>query len=168
VNRESGANEGENFMSGNLYRSKTDKFLGGVCGGLGRYLGFDAAIVRLIFLLLIFGTGWGVVLYIALWILLPAEGSPEPGGGDVGDQLAVRMKGVGEDIRQATQQPNPKAGLWFGAGLILLGAFLLLQRLGETLGIAWLNTFFGWQLVLPALIIIIGVAIIIRGMRKGE
>jgi phage shock protein PspC (stress-responsive transcriptional regulator) len=155
-------------MSGRLLRSKTDRFLGGVCGGLGRYLGFDPTVIRLVFLLLIFGTGWGVVLYIALWILLPAEGSPEPGAGDVGGQLSERMKGVGEDLRQATQRPNPKAGLWFGAGLIVVGAFLFLQRLGETLGITWLNTFFGWQLILPALIILIGVAIIIRGMRKGE
>ncbi|HEY5118405.1 MAG TPA: PspC domain-containing protein, partial [Anaerolineales bacterium] len=61
-------------MSGRLYRSKTDRYLGGVCGGLGQYLGFDATIIRLVFLLLIFGTGWGVVLYIALWILVPAEG----------------------------------------------------------------------------------------------
>ncbi len=155
-------------MSGRLFRSKTDKFLGGVCGGLGRYLGFDPTIVRLIFLLLVFGTGWGVVLYIALWILVPAEGTPAPVSSDVGDQFAERMKGVGEDIREATQRPNPKAGLWFGAGLILLGAFLFLQRVGETLGIVWLNTLFGWQMVLPALIIVIGVAIIIRGMRKGE
>jgi hypothetical protein len=58
--------------------------------------------------------------------------------------------------------------LWFGAGLILLGAFLFLQRVGETLGIVWLNTLLGWQMILPALIIVIGVAIIIRGMRKGE
>jgi phage shock protein C len=155
-------------MSGRLYRSKTDRFLGGVCGGLGKYLGFDPTIVRLVFLLLIFGTGWGVILYIALWILLPAEGAPEPGSGDMGDQLAGRMKGVGEDIRQAAQRPNPRAGLWFGAALILLGAFLFVQRLGETLGIAWLNTWLGWQMVWPVIIIIVGVAIILRGIQKGE
>jgi phage shock protein C len=155
-------------MSGRLYRSKTDKLLGGVCGGLGRYLGFDPTVVRLIFLLLIFGTGWGVLLYIALWILVPAEGNIAPAGGDVGDQFAERMKGVGEDIREATQRPNPKAGLWFGAGLIVLGAFLMLQRVGEALGIVWLNTVLGWQMILPVLIIVIGVAIIVRGMRKGE
>jgi phage shock protein C len=155
-------------MNGRMYRSKTDRFLGGVCGGLGRYLGFDSTVVRLIFLLLIFGTGWGVVLYLALWILLPAEGSPAPSSTDMGDQFAQRMKGVGEDLRLATTQPNPKAGLWFGAGLVVLGAFLFLQRLGETLGLAWLNNWLGWQMILPALIILIGIAIIVRGTRKGE
>jgi len=155
-------------MSGRLYRSKTDRFLGGVCGGLGKYLGFDSTVIRIVFLILIFGTGWGFLLYIALWILLPAEGAPEPGSGDVGNQLAERMRGVGDDIRQATQRPNPKAGLWFGAGLILVGVFLFAQRLGETLGIAWLNNWLGWQMVFPVLIIVIGVAIILRGTHKGE
>jgi len=155
-------------MSGRLCRSKTDRYLGGVCGGLGKYLGFDATIIRLVFLLLIFGTGWGVVLYIALWILVPAEGVSESSTGDTGDQFAGRMRGVGEDIREAAQKPNPKAGLWFGAALILLGAFLFLQRLGEALGIVWLNTWLGWQMIWPVIIIVVGVAIIIRGMRKGE
>jgi phage shock protein C len=168
ANRESGADEGEKSMSGRLFRSKTDRYLGGVCGGLGKYLGFDATVIRLVFLLLIFGTGWGVLLYIALWILVPAEGVTEPGSGDMGDQFAGRMRGVGEDIREAAQKPNPKAGLWFGAALILLGAFLFLQRLGEALGIAWLNTWLGWQMIWPVIIIVVGVAIIIRGMRKGE
>lgn len=155
-------------MSGRLYRSKTDRFLGGVCGGLGKYLGFNSAIVRLIFLVLIFGTGWGVLLYLALWILLPAEGAPEARTGDVGDQFADRMRGVGEDIRQAAEKPNPRAGLWFGAALILVGAFLFAQRLGEALGIVWLNNWLGWQMVFPVLIIVIGVAIILRGTHKGE
>ncbi|HEY5119100.1 MAG TPA: hypothetical protein VII90_06560, partial [Anaerolineales bacterium] len=88
--------------------------------------------------------------------------------GDMGDQFAGRMRGVGEDIREAAQKPNPKAGLWFGAALILLGAFLFLQRLGEALGIAWLNTWLGWQMIWPVIIIVVGIAIIIRGMRKGE
>lgn len=54
-----------------LYRSKIDRMLGGVCGGLAEYLGLDPSIVRLIFVLVsIFGEN-GVLIYIILWIIVP-------------------------------------------------------------------------------------------------
>ena len=52
------------------YRSKSDRWLGGVCGGLGEYLGVDANLLRLLWLLLCCG-GAGVVLYIAAWLIVP-------------------------------------------------------------------------------------------------
>jgi phage shock protein PspC (stress-responsive transcriptional regulator) len=57
-----------------LYRSTTDKMLAGVCGGLAQYFGIDATIVRLIFALLVFfGVGSGIVLYIILALIMPLE-----------------------------------------------------------------------------------------------
>lgn len=57
-----------------LYRSSTDKMLTGVCGGLGQYLGIDATVIRLIFALLVFfGAGSGIVLYIILALIMPLE-----------------------------------------------------------------------------------------------
>lgn len=57
-----------------LYRSNTDKMLAGVCGGLGQYFGVDSTLVRLIFALLVFfGVGSGLVLYIILAIVMPLE-----------------------------------------------------------------------------------------------
>jgi phage shock protein PspC (stress-responsive transcriptional regulator) len=57
-----------------LYRSSTDKMLAGVCGGLGQYLGIDSTIVRLIFALLVFfGVGSGIILYIILALIMPLE-----------------------------------------------------------------------------------------------
>lgn len=57
-----------------LYRSNTDKMIAGVCGGLGHYFGIDPTLVRLIFALLVFfGVGSGVVLYIILAIVMPLE-----------------------------------------------------------------------------------------------
>ncbi len=57
-----------------LYRSKTDKMVAGVCGGLAQYFGIDPTLVRLIFALLVFfGVGSGVVLYIILAIVMPLE-----------------------------------------------------------------------------------------------
>ncbi len=57
-----------------LYRSKTDKMIAGVCGGLAQYFGVDTTLVRLIFALLVFfGVGSGLVLYIVLAIVMPLE-----------------------------------------------------------------------------------------------
>ena len=55
-----------------LYRDANDKILGGVCAGLAAYLNIDPAIVRLLFAIITFGGfGFGVLLYIVLWIVLP-------------------------------------------------------------------------------------------------
>jgi phage shock protein C len=155
-------------MSGRLYRSRTDKFLGGVCGGLGKYIGVDPTIVRIVALILLFENGIGFLLYVLLWILLPVEGAPEPGSENVGDRLAEGVRGVGDDIRLATQRPNPQAGLWFGIGLIVLGAVLFLQQMGNVLGIHWIISWVNWNTLWPLLIIAIGVAVILRGTKKGE
>lgn len=55
-----------------LYRSSTDRMLGGVCGGLGKYLEIDPLLIRLVFVLLAF-SGVSIVLYILLWLLIPNE-----------------------------------------------------------------------------------------------
>ena len=62
-------------MEKKLYRSRTDKKLAGVFGGLGAYLNVDPTILRVIFVLLaIFSAGFpGLILYIALALLLPEE-----------------------------------------------------------------------------------------------
>ncbi len=54
-----------------LYRDIDQKYIGGVCAGLEHYLGFDALWIRLIFILLAVFTGFGLVAYILLWILVP-------------------------------------------------------------------------------------------------
>ncbi|MFX5574581.1 PspC domain-containing protein, partial [Acinetobacter baumannii] len=58
---------------GRLYRDESDKMLGGVCSGLANYLRVDPTIVRLVFALITFGAGTGILLYILLWIILPSK-----------------------------------------------------------------------------------------------
>jgi len=55
-----------------LFRDKENAFVGGVSVGLGHYIGVDAIWVRLIWILLVFGLGTGVLLYLIMWILIPA------------------------------------------------------------------------------------------------
>ncbi|MBX3240713.1 MAG: PspC domain-containing protein [Chitinophagaceae bacterium] len=60
-----------------LRRSENDTVLGGVCAGIAHYLKIDPAVVRIVFALIAFGGfGFGFLLYIILWIVLPAEPLP--------------------------------------------------------------------------------------------
>ncbi|MBT3189152.1 MAG: PspC domain-containing protein, partial [Anaerolineae bacterium] len=56
-----------------LYRTEKDKMIGGVCGGLGEYFEIDPALVRLLFALIFFGYGAGLMVYVLLWIIMPSE-----------------------------------------------------------------------------------------------
>ena len=54
-----------------LYRDPDNRVLGGVCGGIGQYFKIDSLIVRIIFLVVFFGFGIGLLIYIILWIVVP-------------------------------------------------------------------------------------------------
>lgn len=63
-----------------LYRSKTRRMLGGVCGGLGDYLDVDPTIIRLVWVVFTLFT-WGIlfIAYTIAWIIIPEEGSSDEG-----------------------------------------------------------------------------------------
>jgi len=54
-----------------LYRSGKDKMLGGVCGGIGEYFNIDPTLVRLLWVVLTFTGGAGLLAYIIAWIIIP-------------------------------------------------------------------------------------------------
>lgn len=56
-----------------LTRSKSEKMIAGVCGGLAMYLGLDPTLVRLIFLLVSLAGGQGVLIYLLMWVITPQE-----------------------------------------------------------------------------------------------
>lgn len=59
---------------GRLYRDGSDKFVGGVCAGIANYMNVDPAIVRLLFAIITFGGfGMGIIIYLALWVILPVR-----------------------------------------------------------------------------------------------
>jgi len=156
-------------MHTRIYRSRTEKVVGGVCGGLGRYLSLDPTIIRLYFVLLSLGSGIGVLIYIALWIILPeepveemlpeegTEGRLEGSPGQSTQEISERVRGMGEDIRQAIRNPNPQAGKIIGIALIGAGIVFFI----DNLNISWL-----WWLDLdvlwPALLIIGGATMLLR------
>ncbi len=59
-----------------LYRSRSNRLIGGVCGGLGDFFGVDPTIVRLVFVLgALFGLGSFILLYIIMLFIVPEEGA---------------------------------------------------------------------------------------------
>ena len=74
-----------------LRRSRTDKVIGGVCGGLGRYLGVDPVLLRIAFVVLAVAGGSGILLYIVAWILIQEEAE--------GDQLVGTPPSSGDTAR---------------------------------------------------------------------
>ncbi len=119
-----------------LYRSATDKIIGGVCGGVAEYLGINPVLVRVIWIVATFATwGGGFLAYLMLALFLP-----------VGDN---RMGQVAPPALQLSQK-----GITWAAGILMgLGAFWLLANVGILPGL-W-GTF--WTIVgvvfWPALLI---------------
>ena len=60
-------------MQKRFYLSTTDKKIGGVCGGIAEYFNIDSLLVRILFVILIFGVGTGFWAYILLWLLAPKK-----------------------------------------------------------------------------------------------
>jgi phage shock protein PspC (stress-responsive transcriptional regulator) len=103
-----------------LRRSRTDKILGGVSGGLAEYSGIDALLWRVGFVALALAGGAGVVVYLLLWLLMPA-GPP-----------AYGPPGYGPPVEQRVKAPvgprSPVPGLTIAALLIVVGVLALITR----------------------------------------
>ncbi len=67
-------------MEKRLQRSRTEKMLGGVCGGLAAYFGIDPTLVRVLWVAMTLVVGIGILLYIILWLVMPLEPPAQPLG----------------------------------------------------------------------------------------
>jgi phage shock protein C len=56
-----------------LYRSRTERMIAGVCGGLANYFNMDPVWVRVIFLVLLIAAGSTLLVYLLLWLIVPLE-----------------------------------------------------------------------------------------------
>lgn len=125
-----------------LYRSNKDVMLGGVCGGIAEYFSIDPVITRLVFALLgIFG-GSGVLLYFICWIIIPERPKSE-----------ADFESDYEPRRQI-EMSNDKVKMIIGFSFIGLGVMFFINRV-----FPWFSFDFFW----PAILIIIGALILMKG-----
>ena len=91
-----------------LYRSTSQRMLGGVAAGLASYFGIDPNVVRLIFLVLAFVTGGGFALvYMLLWLLIPGTASTAT---DVNQIVNENVTDIGAQLRSFTGTKGSHGG----------------------------------------------------------
>ncbi|NLX08902.1 MAG: PspC domain-containing protein [Chloroflexi bacterium] len=128
-----------------LTRSLTDRVLGGVCGGIGAYVGVDPWWVRVMFLALgLFTAGTGVLIYLALWLILPLQTLA-----DLDDQAGGYRTVI-----------NPETMILLGAGVIAMGLVILARNLGV------LSSVHG-DAFLPLVVILFGLTLLFKQLRRA-
>ena len=68
-----------------LYRSRKNRWLAGICGGIAQYFELDPTIIRVLFVLLSVFAGGGILAYIILWLIIPEEPKTSEPAGDVAE-----------------------------------------------------------------------------------
>jgi phage shock protein C len=155
-----------------LYRSRSDRMLFGVAGGMADWLDLDPSLVRLVWALLIVAGGVGLVLYIVAAIVIPEEplraassapagatgaapavGEAPMGAGAAGDDWHARR----EARRAARAQRSGNGAMILGIVLIVLGGWFLVDR--------YLNI--DSALLLPGALIVLGGALVVGAMSRS-
>jgi len=121
-----------------LYRSAKSKVFGGVAGGIAEYFDIDPIIIRLLFVIIAFAGGGGVIVYLILWIALPLEpitpftmnmGSGEPfNPGNPGEQSTTDFSTGTSNPFEVPVKSENRNGLIGGIVLISLGVIFLANR----------------------------------------
>ena len=124
-----------------LYKSRRDRMIGGVCGGISEYLDIDSTIVRIVFVVMALFGGSGIIIYIAGLLIFP----------DNGDVLT----------KEAKVEKKSTAGFW-GALLIILGILFLISDFG----FRGINHYWMWHgfrgMFIPIIIIALGAWLLLK------
>ncbi|MDE2311715.1 MAG: PspC domain-containing protein [Patescibacteria group bacterium] len=149
-----------------LYRSRTDKVIAGVCGGLGEYFNMDSLIFRVIFLALLFAGGSGFWLYLILAIIIPKQpwtgqssGPINPGEqfhDFVADVRASAQHWAAEVRGQDWQKTRDARRMWFGVIIVVIGVMALINVMFPQ---QWVR----WSVLWPVALILIGISVLSRG-----
>ncbi len=127
-----------------LYRSQSDRFVGGVCGGLGEYFKVDANIFRILFVVFTFIGGIGIILYIASLIIVPENPSDS-------------------NIEESSRRDKTIFWAWL---CIIAGVALLLREFGLFNYIQFWHI--PWSSIWAIFLIIIGIVLIISANRPAK
>ena len=149
-------------MEKKLTRSEKERMLGGVCGGLAEYFGFDPTLVRLVFVLLALAGGTGILVYIVLWIIMPRRSQTEARevvGENIEDikKRLVELQGEAKAAvtGEKAEEWKRSSGLWLGLVLAAIGLLLLLSNLG-------VFRLWRWAILWPIALILLGLLLVLR------
>jgi len=115
-----------------LVRTGLGKVIAGVCSGLGTYFAIDPTIIRLILILITVFGGSGILLYLVLWLIIPAEDSSgelnEDNIKENAREIKERAAEFGKSAKGFVDSNNSK--YVFGVCLLVLGVTLTLSNFG--------------------------------------
>ncbi len=165
-------------MNKKLYRSRSDKMIAGICGGLAKYFEIDSAIVRIIFLLLFFFKGIGFLAYIILWFVVPQDPYDFQGvnyksttstGGEENIEEAEIIEETEETDNKASEKPNSSSRVNSNtqndtkkiAGIILvsLGGIFLISKIFPSIS---------FDILFPLILVGIGLYLIFNSQKGGK
>jgi phage shock protein C len=140
-------------MAKKLYRSRHDRMIAGVCGGLAEYFDIDSTLVRLIAVALTLAGGSGILAYLIFWFVVQQR----PLNLATVDNPTVTSPPTEatEPAEEATNEVS-SAALFVGVILTILGFLFLV---GNLISFAWLSFSRLWPLILIA----IGILIVLKG-----
>jgi phage shock protein C len=153
-----------------LYKSREDRMLFGVAGGMAEWMDLDPAIVRLVWAVLILAGGVGLLLYIVAAIVIPeapygvmgaaaATGDPGASAPD-GTAAAEQTRWDARQARRAARRRgNGSAGVVFGALLVIAGVWFLIDRYVPAFDASWF---------VPGVLIVVGIALVIGAMGRSR
>lgn len=144
-----------------LYRSRTERVVFGVCGGLGKYFNIDPILFRFLFILLFLADGIGLFLYIIMAVIVPVEPKKsdhrerdiESEIDEFADKIGKKAEDLSDELKFNEKFSSSQNAL--GVIVILIGLFFLSR---ETFNLDWINT----DLVWPFAIIAVGLYIIFK------
>ncbi|HMC83623.1 MAG TPA: PspC domain-containing protein [Candidatus Polarisedimenticolia bacterium] len=159
------------MMARRVYRSKRDIKIAGVCGGLGEHFDVDPTVFRVVFLLLAFYGGVGVLLYLIAWLLIPPGGAPAsaaPGGPEAaGDRIesAARQAAEALDEKIRAWDPGSEKGMMvIGFLLVFIGLVLVLNNFNAFS--FDLFEYVNWRKLWPSVLIAAGALLLWGQLRR--
>ena len=152
----------DNHSVKKLYRSSHDRMIFGVCGGLGEYFGIDSMVFRALFLLLSFGGGAGILIYLIMAVLVPAGQNHSGAATDPREKInefARDLRTGAQNLSQEfkTSGSSRNRGRLVGLIIVFFGCVFLLTRLFPD---AWSGV--RWDLIWPLALIIVGLVVIAK------
>jgi len=124
---------------GPIRRSRDERLLAGVAGGLARRLGWDPTVVRVL-ILMVSLSGFGVAVYVLAWLLIPADGETEP----IASRSLADRRGI-------------------ALALAFVPVFVIALLIGAALGASWISS-----LAVPAIVSAAGLILIWRNADPTE
>ena len=148
-----------------LYRSRRNRVIAGVCGGIAEYFNIDPVVVRLLAVLLFFAGGSALLAYIVGVIVIPAAPFEEQ---IKSDAQAPSPQAAASAAQAAPAQSDSSgvAALIVGVVLIFLGIIFMMRQIPFFEHYYWWFWDHAWHFFWPSLIICLGLLLIIKGWKK--